>query len=73
MKKNPNEKFVKELAELKAKLPKRYMGMIQALFPGKFTNIKVYSVIHYGVENYEVLKALRAVIKKVDQKEKALA
>ncbi len=73
MRKNPNEKFVKELEEVKKKLPSRYMGMVDALYPGKFKSTKVYGVIHYGVENYEVLRALQAVVRRREKTKKILA
>jgi 2'-5' RNA ligase len=73
MKKNHNEKFVRELKEVKAKLPKRYLGAIELLYPGKFKSRNVYNVIHYGIENYEILNALKAVVKKIERNKKLIA
>jgi hypothetical protein len=73
MKKNPNEKFVRELEEVRAKLPKRYLGAIELMYPGKFKSRNIYNVIHYGVENYEILNALKSVVKKIEKNKKLVS
>jgi hypothetical protein len=62
MKKKPDEAFVKELQIIKQKLPKRYNAILEYKgFP--YTKSKVYNVVHHGVENWEILKALKSIIK----------
>lgn len=64
MKKEQNDKFLQELTEIKALLPKRYYGLVNFLYPNKFSKDDLYNVIHHGVEDKEVLKALKKVVAK---------
>lgn len=59
-----NEKFIKELQEIKERLPKRYFSLIDFFYPGKFTKNQVYNVLNNGTQNPEVLKALKRICKK---------
>lgn len=59
MKKIIDEKFKAELEEIRPLLPKKYMSVINYLYPGKFTPINIYNVLHHGVENKVVLEALK--------------
>lgn len=64
MKKEEEDKFFKELSEIKPFLPKRYFGVIEFLYPGKWSQDDIYNVIHHGVKDKEILKALKKVVKK---------
>lgn len=64
MKKEQDDKFLQELTEIKALLPKRYYGLVNFLYPNQFTKNDLYNVIHHGVEDKEVLKALKKVVSK---------
>lgn len=67
MKKIPNEKFKAELEEIRPFLPKRYMSVINHLYPGLYNKVKIYNVLHHGVENNKIL----AVLKRISKPEKS--
>lgn len=64
MKKEKDEKFFNDLEGVKLRLPKRYFSIIEFLYPGKFTKDQIYNVIHHGVEDRQILKALKKVVSK---------
>lgn len=63
MKKNPNREFAEELRIIKEALPPRYMTLLDYEFPKKFTKSRVYNVLNAGLEDKEVLKALKKIAK----------
>lgn len=61
MKKKLDDQFKKELEEVKAGLPVRYFAILEFLYPGKYTKSKVYNVMNAGVQDRDILKALKRV------------
>lgn len=66
MKKNPNKEFVEELKSIKEQLPTNYIALLDYEFPKKFSKSKVYNVMNAGVEDREILKALKKIAKKYE-------
>lgn len=71
MKKVEDVKFKEELAQVKEALPKYYMPLMNHYYPGKFTKSRVYNVMNAGVEDREILKALKKIASKTKTKQVA--
>jgi hypothetical protein len=61
MKKNPDKEFVRQLTEVKAKLPNYYGVLVRAKYPHISKN-KIYNVVNEGVEDWCVLEALKDIV-----------
>jgi len=66
MKKNPNKEFAEELRVIREALPAKYMTLLDYEFPKKFSKSRVYNVMNAGLEDKEVLKALKKIAKKYE-------
>ncbi len=64
MKKAKDGKFSEELEKIRPLLPKYYMPLINHYFPDRFSKSKVYNVMNAGLEDRDVLKALKKVASK---------
>lgn len=58
MKKNPDKEFLKQLNEVKDRLPSFYGVILRERYP-HITKNKLYNVINEGVEDWCVLEALK--------------
>ena len=63
MKKIPDVKFAEELTAVKKLLPAKYMTLLDYEFPRKFNKSRVYNVMNAGLEDREVLDALKEIAK----------
>ena len=66
MKKNPDKEFAEELRVIKEGLPAKYMTLLDYEYPKKFSKSRVYNVMNAGLEDKEVLKALKKIAKKYE-------
>jgi hypothetical protein len=64
MKKVKDVKFSEELAQIKSLLPKYYMPLINHYYPERFSKSRVYNVMNAGIEDKDVLRALKRVANK---------
>jgi hypothetical protein len=64
MRKKPDESFKKQLDAIRPLLPSTYTTILEYK-NYKFKKQHVYNVIHCGVENWEILEALKSIVDEI--------